>query len=274
MYNLKTGLSIELADITEETFIDCKESGVYSIDPGLSKRFTMDEFVSQLSVVNKKAEEYGVCIECIHLPYGFGWDISERFEPLRKAAVKAHAEVMRACNEVCPSNYFVLHPSAEPISDVFREERFKCAAESLSVIRNDKLLIENLPRSCLAHTADELLKLVAPFEEVAVCCDVNHLLLETPQSALAKLKGKAKHLHISDNDGTNERHWLPGEGIINWNEVIGTLEKIGYDKVFNYEVRKYLPHEVTENKKTLFDAYNGALIPERGAGSYVSDERF
>ena len=110
MYDLRTGFSIELADITEQTFVECKQNGIYSIDPGLSKRFSTDAYAKMLTIVRKMADRYGICIECIHLPYGSGWDISETFEPLRKAAVEGHKEIMRVCREVCPPNYFVLHP--------------------------------------------------------------------------------------------------------------------------------------------------------------------
>lgn len=44
MYDLRTGFSIELADITEQTFVECKQNGIYSIDPGLSKRFSTDAY--------------------------------------------------------------------------------------------------------------------------------------------------------------------------------------------------------------------------------------
>ena len=61
--------------------------------------------------------------------------------------------------------------------------------------------------------------------------------------------------HISDHDYENERHWLPGEGKINWNALIGALEKIGYRGVFNYEVGESLS-AVKENYERLFADYN------------------
>lgn len=261
MYDLQTGMSIELCDITEQTFAECRESGLYGIDPGLSKRFTTDTFAELLAAVQKQAEKYGVKIECIHLPYGSGWDISEAFEPQRTAAVKGHIEVMRICREVCSPKYFVLHPSTEPIADRNRAEHFAHASESLAELSafTDNLLVENLPRSCLANTADELLRLVAPFKNVNVCCDLNHFLQETPQSALLKLREKVLHLHVSDNDGVNEKHFLPGDGVIDWTEVIETLCRIGYTGVFNYEVRKYPPAEIAANKRMLFEK----LLPPR-----------
>jgi sugar phosphate isomerase/epimerase len=42
-------------------------------------------------------------------------------------------------------------------------------------------------------------------------------------------------LHISDNDGIDERHWLPGQGIINWPGFIRALESSNYAGAFVYE---------------------------------------
>lgn len=261
MFDLRTGMSIELTDITEQTFADCRKYGIYSIDPGLSKRFTTDTYARQLENTVKTANEYGVHIRCIHLPYGAGWDISENFAPQRKAAVQAHIEVMRVCRDIVDPDYFVLHPSTEPIENDMRQAHFSHARDSLSVLseKADNLLIENLPRNCLGNTSDELIDLISPFPNLGICCDLNHLLFEKPQSALSKFGKRVKHLHVSDNDGENERHWLPGDGSIDWTAVLLILRDIGYDGVFNYEVRKYPPEEIAANKRELFNRAFGVL---------------
>ena len=254
MFDLRTGMSIELEDVTEQTFADCRKFGIYSIDVGLSKRFSTDSYVRKLEDAVKQANEYGVHIRCIHLPYGQGWDISENFDFQRKAAVQAHLEIIKRCDETVKPVYYVLHPSTEPIEPDMRQAHLAHAHESLTVLSANvnNLLIENLPRDCLANTSDELIRLLEPFPNLSVCCDLNHLLQETPQAALRKLGSRVKHLHVSDNDGTNEKHWLPGDGIIDWVEVLRALRDIGYDGVFNYEVRKYSPEEIAANKEKIF----------------------
>ena len=42
--------------------------------------------------------------------------------------------------------------------------------------------------------------------------------------------------HISDHDYVDERHWLPGEGKIDWMRLLAAFEKIGYDGVYNMEL--------------------------------------
>ena len=43
-------------------------------------------------------------------------------------------------------------------------------------------------------------------------------------------------LHISDYTGDQERHWFPGEGIVNWPEIPKLLKSAGYNGVWMYEL--------------------------------------
>ena len=62
------------------------------------------------------------------------------------------------------------------------------------------------------------------------------------------LGNRVKTLHISDHDYLDEQHWLPGEGKINWKEVVSALKEIGYEGVFNYEVEStYAVEQIKDN---------------------------
>lgn len=43
---------------------------------------------------------------------------------------------------------------------------------------------------------------------------------------------------MSDYDRKNERHWLPGEGVIDWNELLSVLIDSGYKGPFIYEASR------------------------------------
>ena len=45
-------------------------------------------------------------------------------------------------------------------------------------------------------------------------------------------------LHLSDYDFMNERHWLPGDGLIDWRALMQKLDAIGYRGVMMYETAK------------------------------------
>jgi len=44
-------------------------------------------------------------------------------------------------------------------------------------------------------------------------------------------------LHVSDYDGIEEKHWLPGLGVIDWLEFLNALREAGYQGAFIYEAR-------------------------------------
>ena len=66
---------------------------------------------------------------------------------------------------------------------------------------------------------------------------MNHLLQETSEEFIVRVGSRITTLHISDYDGIDERHWLPGveKGVINWNNVVDSLVSIGYEGPFMFE---------------------------------------
>jgi len=138
----------------------------------------------------------------------------------------------------------VLHASDEPIAEHERSERMAQAKISLmslvptARLANLVIAVELLPRTCLGNSLTELLDLIEglPQEVVGVCLDVNHVrdVYSLPK-IIHELAGRLTTLHVSDFDGIDERHWLPGKGIIDWPAVWHALEGIGYDGPWLYE---------------------------------------
>ena len=84
-----------------------------------------------------------------------------------------------------------------------------------------------------------------------VCFDVNHLFHESHKDFIDALGEKIITLHISDYDYEDERHWLPGEGEINWEELVSLLKKINYQGVFMNEINASCLGEKDGGKYTL-----------------------
>jgi len=122
------------------------------------------------------------------------------------------------------------------------------------------LAVECLPRTCLGNTADELLIIVNEVGSgIGICFDSNHLLKEKPEEFVAKTGKKIVTVHISDYDGLDEKHWLPGTGVINWTKVVNELVKGGYDGPFMYETSKRKPSQEASSvpvKLTAKDLYD------------------
>lgn len=64
-----------------------------------------------------------------------------------------------------------------------------------------QLLVEDLPRTCLCNTSDEMLALFGRLDpSVGICFDTNHLLQETPEAFAGPVGGRIASLHVSDYD--------------------------------------------------------------------------
>ena len=138
----------------------------------------------------------------------------------------------------------VIHPSGEPIEDAERKDAMERAKEALARLAGvareagTVLCVENLPRTCLAKNSAEMLQLLDANSLLRSCFDTNHLLQEDPLAYIEAVKEKIVTLHVSDYDFINERHWLPGDGLLDWKVVMKKLDEIGYNGVFMYETGK------------------------------------
>lgn len=203
-------------------------------DGGDAVKLQLKESLTQ---AGKRAVSY-------HIPFGWKYDISMGEESARQSAV---AEIRRFLDEV---NFFgcstvVLHCSFEPIPERERKRRMIQLRASLLELakdlhaRNLRIALELLPRSCMGNTVMELLQILENMPECyGICLDVNHFMDQyrsIPESILL-LGSRIYALHISDYDGIDEKHWLPGTGVIQWQEVIRALQKINYQGSFNYEI--------------------------------------
>ena len=239
---LGTSVSIR-EDFSPDVFIQLKNAGIDYAELGLrAPQFYADspereEFCRH---IKEAASEAGVKIWSIHIPYGKQWDISDPFETIRQDVIERHQKLFEIF-EILQPEKAIIHPSYEPNPAEEREARLEACRKSLSVLAAEakaygvELVIECLPRTCLGNSSEEILWLLEGNENLGVCCDVNHLLKETPEEFIQKVGKGITTLHISDYDGLDERHWPPGKGIIDWNLVIGNLLSAGYSGPFLLE---------------------------------------
>lgn len=189
-----------------------------------------------------------VRVRSVHLPYGGRLDISWPDDGRRAHAVATTAAHLRAAAALGAS-IVVVHPSAEPISNLVRPSHLAAARrslEELTAIAADvgvPLAVECLPRTCLGNTAAELAGLLAGLDAqwIGACIDVNHINLREPDlaHAVGVLAPRLLTLHCSENDGVDERHWMPGDprGVVDWGAFYLGLGEAGYQGPFLYELR-------------------------------------
>ncbi|WP_062109233.1 sugar phosphate isomerase/epimerase family protein [Bacillus niameyensis] len=218
---------------------------------GLKKRF--DPYIERVG-------ELGLEVWSVHLPFGSEWDISTIDIHKRNEILESHYEWLTWVSE-WGIKRVIIHPSYEPIPENERLERIKACQYSLNLLAEKaKLLdihicVEDLPRTCLGNTTQEMMELLKAHNNLKVCCDTNHLLSESPVDFIKQLGKSIATVHISDYDGIDEKHWLPGKGIIKWNEVINALAQSEYEGPFMFEVR-----EDENDPKQLSECWNGLLV--------------
>ena len=212
-----------------------------------------------------------VRLHSVHLPYGRHLDLSQPDETLREAAV-SQTEANLCAAAALGAPLAVVHPSAEPISDEHRAAHLDASRRSLTSLAtiaadlDVRLAVECLPRTCLGHTAAELLSVVQHTDPtvVGVCIDVNHLNLRESdiRAAVNALGPRLLTLHCSENDGEDERHWLPGDprGVIDWRAFTAGLRDVRYAGPFLYELRS-LNADIPTTLDRIAHNYRHFILP-------------
>jgi sugar phosphate isomerase/epimerase len=101
-----------------------------------------------------------------------------------------------------------------------------------------KIAIENEP--AIYPKTQDVIEMVEEIgeERVGICIDVGHAFIYDKDivESIRKSSGLLIATHISDNDGQNDTHNIPGEGAIDWGRVIKALKDVGYSGDLTYEL--------------------------------------
>ena len=245
----KIGLSLGVkSGATSGDMIQMKDTGFDYVEVVINEFYRnvpKNELYERAFSKKKEIDEAGLKVWSCHLPFSKSLDISVIDAAEREKNIQFLERMIDLCKIFKPSR-LVLHPSSEPISDDEREERIvnsRDAIGRLSLKAKETgavLCVENLPRTCLGRDSDELLSIIAPYPDVMICFDSNHLLKESHSHFFKNTMGRIGTIHVSDYDRVDERHWIPGHpgAVIDWGEFFNLLKKSGYKGVFMFEVRK------------------------------------
>ncbi|MBQ7822496.1 MAG: sugar phosphate isomerase/epimerase [Clostridia bacterium] len=251
-----TGLSRNAA-ITREDFLEMKNAGIDCIE--VSPVAEQYDTVLDLPRLKALADEFGITLRSFHQRFGDEFDISSLDENVRKGAVAYYKKFIPECAAV-GIKIHVVHASFEPIEDDERQARIEAAKRSLAELAeyaagyDAVIAVEDLPRSCLGNSGADMLALTSADERLKICFDTNHLLGENIHDFIKATAHKYITVHFSDYDFINERHWLPGEGDINWCELMDTLDEMGYNGPILYELGFAAPWSIERPRDlTAFD---------------------
>lgn len=248
---LNIGLSTCSKIINEELFRGYCENGISHMEISVAHDKYKDINYRE---IKQLSEKYGIILWSYHLPFSPFSEIDISKRKLMNKTVKYHSELIKRASDIGIRN-FIIHPSGEPIIERFRKARMDNSKESLFRLaqtakeNGSTILVENLPRTCLGRDSADIIELLSAHDSLRVCFDTNHLLSESIEDFIKAVSGKIISTHISDYDNLNERHWLPGEGIIDWEKLYNSLINVGYTGPWLYEVSFDVQKTIIRNRR-------------------------
>ncbi|MBQ8388670.1 MAG: sugar phosphate isomerase/epimerase [Clostridia bacterium] len=262
----KLGLSSCGKPLCEELFKNYKKAGIEAMEISLG----VDEYATlDLTALRHMADGQGVELWSLHLPF-MPFDKIDISRPeLAEETVEYLSGLIRRGAEA-GIDKFIIHPSGEPIKPEERAERMATAKSSLAKLAEVArecgavIAVEDLPRTCLGNTAAEIAELISVHPDLRVCFDTNHLLTEDAADFVRALGDKIITTHVSDYDFLNERHWLPGEGKLDWQSIVNALCEVNYSGPWLYELGFACPKTLIRDRELTCEdfARNAAEIFE------------
>jgi sugar phosphate isomerase/epimerase len=223
----------------QKSIFDCleliRESGFSMIEVCFSPSHLDYHDVAAVHRAAARIEQLGMEAYSFHAPFANEIDISALDPGRRQAALD---EILRAVEAaaILQVHYFVIHPGPETRPPPPREEclqRMENATEILECVAarchalGIACALENkLPHLLFGKTSDILWILDAlDRTDVGVCLDTGHAALSGDLgNLLRKLAGHLKMIHAHDNCGHRDDHLPPGDGHIDWEMVVRTLQ--------------------------------------------------
>lgn len=210
--------------------------------------------VYEMQQIKEWVDEYGMQVKALHATTGsshaveireghYRRDYTSNWEYNRKAGVELIQNRVDL-TQMLGATEIVLHLYAPYIS--FRkdpgtkEDFYACVCRSLDELKpyclrkNVKICLENLfdmPGDCMLEIWDRLFdRYSADF--LGLCYDTGHANMvwgaEAPD-IVGRYADRLFAVHIHDNNGAMDSHWIPGEGSIDWEKVMGLLARSAYE---------------------------------------------
>jgi sugar phosphate isomerase/epimerase len=176
----------------------------------------------------------GLYFENIHVPFDHCNDLWSQDSPLREGIISQHLAWIDDCARY-EIPMLVMHISRghrinpnkhgiESLSEIVRaaeDAKVIVAIENTRSIRLLDHVFAEIQSPCLGLCYDSSHDWIYSEEKTGILKRHGHLLLAT---------------HFSDNDSSIDRHWIPGEGVIDWNKIAESFPKDTYKGVLTLEV--------------------------------------
>ena len=239
---------------------ECMDYGDFCNTDGALFQVKEAEFEKILAEQKKILKAEGITVSQTHGPWRFPMrdeteeDRAERFEKMAKSI---RGTAMLGCRHMVIHNIMPQgHKDTDPayVKEINREffGRLCQVAKEYDVVID----LENMPflKQCLAKPEDTLAfikSMDTPY--MRMCLDTGHCLVwGIPLGDAVRTIGKEylSTLHVHDNDGARDLHWLPGTGVGKWEDFTVALQEIGFEGTLSLETYvKNVPEEEREPRE-------------------------
>lgn len=277
---LEIGVAMAIQKITAENMHYAKSVNIHHIEIGLGAlvdkktlAFTRshNEILTMVHNAKKLADDAGVNIWSIHMPFSDKIDLSIRDEATRQKTIEIHKKVLEYVKILEPE-IILFHPSYF-LGLNEREERKKQLIASATELNNHvkdigaTTVIENMlgyelllsggkRERPLLRTVEEAVEIMNRMpDDIYSAVDMNHI--KNPEKLIRALGKRVKTVHIADGTGKAENHAFPcsGEGENNWVEIIAALDETGYAGPFMYESKYPDLKDLNTCYDSMYDDY-------------------
>ena len=273
------GANYSMISINEAKLQNMKAGGMKWIEFGSvdffknpKKTYTPEQIKGYYVRAKELCDKVGIKIWSVHMPFSDKIDISLADENARQAVVKYHKDCLEYVKILEPK--IVLFHTSWYIPKGEREQHYVQARKSatelnetvkamgaLTVLENmlDKKDMSKRPtyETPLGRQVDCMQRLFEGMpEDIYVAVDLNHI--KYPEEMIKAFGARVKTLHVSDGNGEEECHYMPGKGENDWNKIQKALYDAGYKGVFMHEVNlKYFKDysEISEAYQAIYDKF-------------------
>ena len=260
----------------ENRFRKMKEYGIDCVDFKLECELegkTEEEFEAYILDVKAQMDAAGVTPTQAHGP--FVWPIHDETEELRAKRMILMKRSIR-CAALMGIKNWVIHPIVPfgtgnfwpeevwRINEEFFRELLPTAKQYGVIICLENMPWPNFPIA----TPEQSFKLINLIndENFKFCLDTGHAEIcgISPADAVRFAGSDLKALHVHDNDGKGDLHFVPCMGVINWKDFAAALREVGYDGIFSLETGfgKFIPNATNDVKLKALNAILDDILAE------------
>jgi len=245
-----------------------KEAGIKYIEVKPKEGHFDFQDPKYLEEMAREFKKNGIKVKSMHVPTN-GVDISLIEEYDRVWSIREVEKTILALIRL-EGEIIVIHPGSKIKDEKERKRRREKSEQSLEEILKFceqwgiKIALENTLPGKTGDSISEILEIVKKFnsKNLGICLDTGHCNITSSLynhdgviECLKEIRDYLCHLHIHDNFGKSDDHYLPFEGNINWKKFTRALKEIEYKGVFMFEIRKSADNKEKEALQNIKNIY-------------------